>query len=136
MNRFYDVHARDFDRALSEIRRGRKVSHWMWYIFPQLRGLGRSATAWHYGLDGLSEARSFAADPVLGENLRRITAELLNQPGRNANAIFGLTDATKLRSSMTLFELADPDCPLYPRVLEAFFGGSRDEQTLSLIRRR
>lgn len=134
LERFRRMQAQSFDTALSEIRRGRKSSHWMWYIFPQLKGLGFSATAWYYGLDGLEEARAFAADPVLIGNLRTITRALLDQPGRNAHAIFGGTDAMKLRSSMTLFELADPECPLYARVLEEFFGGSRDEKTLNMLK--
>ena len=131
--RFYEVHIRDFDRALAEVRRGQKVSHWMWYIFPQLRGLGSSSSACQYGLDSLDEARLFAADEVLGENLRTITRALLDQPLRNANGIFGSTDAMKLRSCMTLFELADPDCALYAQVLEEFFGGSRDSRTLEML---
>ena len=134
MQRFYEPQRRDFDRALAEIRRSRKVSHWMWYIFPQLKGLGRSSTAQFYGLDGLEEARRFAADPVLGGNLRTITQALLDQPDRNARAVFGGTDAMKLRSCMTLFALADPDCGLYARVLEEFFRGERDPQTLKMLK--
>ena len=134
LERFYPVHSRSFDTALTEIRLGCKTGHWMWYIFPQLRGLGRSHMAYVYGLSGLEEARAFAGDPVLGENLRRITRALLDQPVRNANAIFGGIDAMKLRSCMTLFELADPDCRLYAQVLEAFYGGQRDGRTLELLR--
>ena len=133
LERFRTAQERSFAGALAEIRRGRKTSHWMWYIFPQLRGLGYSSTAQYYGLDGLGEARAFAADPVLGENLRTITQALLDQPSRNANAVFGHTDAMKLRSCMTLFELADPDCGLYARVLEEFFGGSRDRRTIEML---
>ena len=133
MKRFYEPQRRDFDTALAEVRRGRKVSHWMWYIFPQLKGLGRSATAQFYGLDGLEEARRFTADPFLGGNLRTITQALLDQPDRNARAVFGGTDAMKLRSCMTLFELADPECGLYARVLEEFFRGERDPQTLKML---
>ena len=134
MTRFYDAHRRDFDRALAEVSRGCKQSHWMWYIFPQLRGLGRSSTAQHYGLVDLEEARRFAADPILGGNLRRITQVLLDQSNRNAKVVFGSTDAMKLRSCMTLFELADPDCGLYARVLEEFFGGSRDHRTRNMLK--
>ncbi len=133
LERFRTAQERSFDTALAEIRRGRKTSHWMWYIFPQLRGLGYSSTAQYYGLDGLDEARAFAADPVLIGNLRTITQALLDQPSRNANAVFGHTDAMKLCSSMTLFELADPDCGLYARVLEEFFGGSRDSRTIEML---
>ena len=134
MKRFLEAHQRDFDRALAEVSRGCKVSHWMWYIFPQLRGLGYSSTAHYYGLKGLEEARRFASDPVLGSNLRRITQALLDQPLRNAHGIFGAIDAMKLHSCMTLFELADPDCSVYAAVLEEFFGGSRDLKTLDMIR--
>ena len=134
LERFYSAHRRDFERALAEVSRGYKQSHWMWYIFPQIRGLGRSSTAQFYALRDLDEARAFAADPVLGENLRKITRALLDQPIRNAHAVFGGTDAMKLRSSMTLFELADPDCGLYAWVLEEFFGGSRDLRTLDLLK--
>lgn len=133
LERFRPMHAQSFETALAEIRRGYKQSHWMWYIFPQLKGLGRSATAQYYGLDGIEEARRFAADPVLGRNLRTITQALLDQPRRNAHAVFGGTDAMKLRSSMTLFELADPDCALYAQVIEEFFGGSRDSMTLDMV---
>ena len=134
LERFRPMHAQSFDTALAEIRRGYKQSHWMWYIFPQLKGLGRSSTAQYYGLDGLDEARRFAADPVLGGNLRTITQALLDQPRRNAHAVFGGTDAMKLRSCMTLFELADPDCALYAQVIEEFFGGSRDRKTLDMLK--
>lgn len=134
LSRFYEVNARDFDRALAEVRNGLKISHWMWYIFPQLRGLGRSHFAHFYGLDGLEEARKFAADEILGENLRTITRALLEQPLRNANGIFGSTDAMKLRSCMTLFELADPDCDLYGQVLKEFFGERRDRKTLDMVK--
>lgn len=133
LERFRTAQERSFAGALAEIRRGRKTSHWMWYIFPQLRGLGYSSTAQYYGLDGLDEATAFSADPVLIGNLRTITQALLDQPSRNANAVFGHTDAMKLRSSMTLFELADPDCGLYARVLEEFFGGSRDRRTIEML---
>lgn len=133
MKRFYDAHRADFDIALEEVRRGRKTSHWMWYMFPQLRGLGQSHMAYVYGIADLQEARTFAADPLLGSNLRCITQALLDQPTRNAFGIFGGIDAMKLRSCMTLFELADPDCGLYARVLEEFFGGMRDQKTLEIL---
>ena len=134
MKRFIDAQTRDFTKALAEIQRGRKVSHWMWYIFPQLRGLGHSSTAQYYGLDGLREARAFATEERLIGNLRAITKTLLAQPRRNAHAIFGNTDAMKLRSCMTLFEIADPDCSLYAQVLDEFFGGNRDQKTLDLLK--
>ena len=134
LDRFYPVHAQCFGTAMAEVRDSYKVSHWMWFIFPQLRGLGYSQTAQKYGLADLDEARRFASDPLLGDHLRSITGALLEQPVRNAFSIFGDTDAMKLRSCMTLFELADPECQLYPNVLEEFFGGSRDPLTLQLLR--
>lgn len=134
MKRFIDAQSRDFETALGEIRRGKKVSHWMWYIFPQLRGLGYSSTAHYYGLNGMEEARTFAADRLLIGNLRQITQALLDQPSRNAHAVFGHTDAMKLRSCMTLFEKADSDFPLYTQVLEEFFGGNRDQKTLNMLK--
>lgn len=134
MKRFHDAQRYDYPIALEEVCRGRKNSHWMWYIFPQLKGLGRSETAHYYGLDGLEEARLYAADPVLIGNLRQITQALLDQPERNPRIVFGGTDTWKLRSCMTLFELVDPDCALYARVLEEFFGGKRDHMTLDLIK--
>lgn len=134
LERFYPVHAQYFDTALAEVQDSYKVSHWMWYILPQLCGLGYSHAAQYYGLGNLDEARRFSADPLLGENLRTITRALLEQPVRNAFSIFGDTDAMKLRSCMTLFALADPDCGLYAKVLEEFFGGKRDQKTLDLLR--
>ena len=134
LERFINAQRQDFPQALQEIENGRKLTHWMWYIFPQLRGQGYSSTAHLYGLNGLDEARRFAADPALGRNLRTITQALLDQPLRNANGIFGATDAMKLRSCMTLFELADPECSLYGQVLEEFFSGSRDHKTLTMLR--
>ena len=134
MKRFIDAQTRDFTKALAEIQRGRKISHWMWYIFPQLRGLGHSSTARYYGLDGLREARAFAAEEGLIGNLRAIIQTLLEQSSRNAHAIFGHTDAMKLRSCMTLFEIADPDCSLYAQVLDEFFDGNRDQKTLDLLK--
>ena len=134
LDRFYPVHAQYFDTAQAEVQDSYKVSHWMWYIFPQLCGLGYSHAAQYYGLGNLDEARRFSADPLLGENLRTITRALLEQPVRNAFTIFGDTDAMKLRSCMTLFALADPDCGLYARVLEEFFRGERDPQTLKMLK--
>lgn len=123
-----------YDTALSEIQQGRKASHWIWYIFPQLKGLGRSDTAVYYGLDGLEEARAYAADPLLRERLRRITRAVLEQQEPNPRILMGSgIDCKKLCSSMTLFELADPDCDLYARVLEKYYQGRRDRATLALL---
>ncbi len=133
IRRFDARHRAWFPQALEEIRAGKKESHWMWYIFPQLRGLGVSHNAWFYGLEDLAEAEAFAQDAFLGGNLRAITEALLLQPQENAAVIFGFPDTDKLRSCMTLFALADPDCDLYRRVLERFFHGLQDTRTLQML---
>ena len=118
-----------FVRALGEIRAGRKVSHWMWFVFPQVEGLGRSAMARRYALDGLAEARAYARHPVLGPRLRQCCEAVLAVEGVSADEVFGSVDAMKLRSSMTLFARAAPDEPLFGAVLEAFFDGRADQVT-------
>ncbi len=115
--------------ALRELRAGRKTTHWMWFVFPQVAGLGRSATAQHFAVSGLAEARAYAAHPVLGPRLRECAQALLDQPESDAVAVLGEVDAGKLRSSMTLFAVAAPDEPVFPAVLDRFFGGTRDEET-------
>ena len=122
-----------YDRALVELRRGRKQSHWMWFVFPQLRGLGHSAMAVRYGIASLEEARAYLAHPVLGPRLLECAAILADADGRSAQAILGSIDAVKLRSSMTLFALAAPDEPVFGRVLDRLFGGSPDPATLDRL---
>ena len=138
LNRF--VEAQDaggtYAAALRELRRGRKTSHWMWFVFPQVAGLGRSATAQRYAVSGLDEARAYLADPVLGQRLRECCALLLELPGADAEAVFGGIDAVKLRSSMTLFARAaevDLDRRLFVDVLAKFFDGAEDPATLALL---
>jgi uncharacterized protein (DUF1810 family) len=125
-----DVYA----QALAELKAGRKQSHWMWFVFPQLAGLGRSPTARFYGLASLAEARTYLAHPLLGPRLLACTAAVLAHRGRSAEAIFGVVDAMKLKSSMTLFEQAAEDPAPFAAVLDAFFGGTRDAATLDLLR--
>ena len=122
-----------YDRALRELRAGRKTTHWVWFVLPQVAGLGRSSTAVHYGLAGLDEARDYLAHPVLGPRLRECAQALLELPGRDAAAVLGGTDAQKLRSSMTLFEAAEPDEPRFAAVLDEYFGGERDPATLARL---
>ena len=119
--------------ALAELRRGRKTSHWMWFVFPQVVGLGRSSIAQHYAVSGLEEARAYLAHPVLGPRLRESCEAVLAVPERSADAIFGSVDAMKLRSSVTLFGRADPDEPLFTAVLERFFDGRPDQRTDELL---
>ena len=116
------------EQALAELRAGRKESHWMWFVFPQVAGLGRSTTAQHYALGGLAEARAYAAHPVLGARLRECARALLDLPTGDAEQVLGGVDALKLRSSMTLFARAVPDEPLFPAVL--------DQLLLRAVRRR
>src|SRR5919112_680248 len=113
-----------YRQALAELRAGRKRSHWMWFVFPQVAGLGRSATAQHYAISGLAEARAYLAHPVLGPRLVECAEALASLPGRDAAAVLGPVDAQKLRSSMTLFAHADPSQPAFRAVLEQYFGGA------------
>ena len=118
-----------YGRALAELRAGRKTSHWMWFVFPQIAGLGRSATAQRYAIGSLAEARAYLADPVLGERLRECARALVELEGRSAGEVLGTVDAMKLRSSMTLFARAAPEEPLFGDVLERYFDGEPDPET-------
>ncbi len=122
-----------FAQALAELRAGRKTSHWMWFVFPQIDGLGRSALARHYAVSGLDEARAYLAHPVLGARLRECCEALLDLDDSSAEHVFGSVDAIKLRSSMTLFSRAEPDEPVFDAVLEKFFGGHPDNATDELL---
>jgi uncharacterized protein (DUF1810 family) len=122
-----------YEQALAELRAGRKASHWMWFVFPQIAGLGRSSTAQYFAVSGLEEARAYLAHPVLGRRLVESARALLGQPSRDPVAVFGSVDAQKLRSSMTLFSRAAPEDPAFGRVLDEFFGGAADEATLSRL---
>lgn len=133
LQRFLDAQATAFPQALAELQQGRKQSHWMWYIFPQLRGLGRSATAHYYGLHDAAEARNYAQHPQLGSRLLVLCAALLTQPETNATRIMGSPDDLKLRSCMTLFDAVCPDQPIFQQVLDKFFRGQPDAQTLRLL---
>ena len=130
LQRFVEAQDGTYEVALEEIRRGRKTSHWMWFIFPQLRGLGLSPTAQFYGIGSLDEARAYAAHEVLGPRLRACAEAVARWRGRAASEIFGRPDDLKLRSSLTLFEVADPQTPAYAAALEAVCGGERDPETL------
>jgi uncharacterized protein (DUF1810 family) len=122
-----------FDAALRELRRGRKESHWMWFVFPQVAGLGRSATARFYELSGLAEAAAYVAHPVLGPRLQETARAMLELRGDDAELVLGPIDGAKLRSSMTLFALAAPDEPVFREVLEKYFGGGSDPATISRL---
>ena len=129
LDRFVRAQEGVYERALAELRRGRKQSHWMWFVFPQIGGLGRSDTARFYAITDLDEARTFAAHPLLGARLIEATEAVTAAPG-TADAILGPIDAIKLRSSMTLFEAAADDPAPFRAALDRFFGGERDPETL------
>jgi uncharacterized protein (DUF1810 family) len=144
LHRFVEAQRDSYDRALAELRRGRKTSHWMWFVLPQVQGLGRSPMAQQYAVTGLDEARAYLAHPVLGPRLRECAAALLDvaaearQQGRRADAVavLGPTDATKLRSSMTLFVRAAADpvgAEPFRRVLEEYFDGQQDPATVERV---
>jgi uncharacterized protein (DUF1810 family) len=118
-----------YGQALAELRRGRKTSHWMWFIFPQIAGLGRSAASRRYAVSSLAEAQAYARHPVLGPRLRETAQVVAETDAGNAEEVFGDIDAVKLRSSMTLFARAVPDEPVFRRVLDRFFGGAGDPET-------
>ena len=137
LNRFVDAQnaGGTFDRALAELRAGRKATHWLWFVLPQLAGLGSSDMARRFGIADLAEARAYAAHPVLGPRLVACCEALLAQPNDDAVDVLGAVDARKLRSSMTLFARAQPDELVFAQVLDRFFGGERDELTLELLGR-
>ena len=133
LERFVRAQIGSYETALWEIRKGRKCSHWMWYIFPQIAGLGMSSTAQYYAIQDLQEAEEYLAHPILGPRLLEISGELLKLSTNDAYAVFGWPDDLKLRSSMTLFSCAAVDEPVFQQVLDKFYGGAPDEKTLSLL---
>jgi uncharacterized protein (DUF1810 family) len=134
LQRFVEAQSHDYGTAIRELRAGAKRSHWMWFVFPQLRGLGRSSTAMFYGITSIAEARAYLAHPVLGPRLRECVQSLLDLSESNAAEILGEIDAMKLRSSMTLFQVAAPDETLFSRALERFYQGKPDAHTLELLK--
>ena len=136
LSRFLKAQEQDYGQALREIRSGRKRSHWMWYIFPQIQGLGFSPTAQYYAIRDLQEARDYLAHPVLGARLKEISSALLDLDGLSASEIFGYPDDLKLRSSMTLFRMADLNEPVFLEVLEKYYDGKPDARTVELAGKR
>lgn len=138
INRFVKAHEApyygSYGHALREIRAGRKQTHWIWYIFPQLRTLGRSSTAIYYGIEDLDEAQRLLQHPLLGERLREISAALLGHSDKTACEILGDIDSLKVRSCMTLFDYLEPE-GVFCKVLDVFYGGERDALTLNEIER-
>ncbi len=133
--RFVRAQEDDYEQALSEIRRGRKRSHWMWYIFPQFDGLGFSATSQRYAIKTLAEAEAYLAHPLLGPRLVECAEAALGVDGKTANEIFGSPDDMKLKSCATLFACVSPDGSVFHRLIDKYYQGGRDEKTLQLVRR-
>ena len=133
LNRFVTAQADCYDQALAELRAGRKRSHWMWFIFPQLKGLGSSPMAQKFALASRAEATAYLAHPLLGPRLRHCTGLVNAVAGRTAHDIFGTPDDLKFRSSMTLFARATPDNRLFTAALTRYFGGREDGRTLALL---
>ncbi|CAO4164188.1 DUF1810 domain-containing protein [Methylorubrum aminovorans] len=136
LNRFVEAQTGVYETALAELRGGRKRSHWMWFIFPQITGLGSSAMARRYAIGSLAEARAYLAHPLLGERLRTCTRAVNAWEDRSAHTLFGAPDDVKFRSSMTLFAQADPDAPDFTRALATFFDGRPDPLTLERLSQR
>jgi uncharacterized protein (DUF1810 family) len=135
LRRFLSAQAGTYDDVLDELRRGRKTGHWIWFVFPQVAGLGRSEASRFYAIGSLVEARDYLAHPILGARLRQCAELVLAIPDRTAREILGEIDAVKLRSSMTLFHRAAPDDPLFRRVLDRFYSGVPDPATDALLGR-
>jgi len=133
LQRFVDAQSQTYDQALAELRAGQKRTHWMWFVFPQVAGLGHSGMAQRFAISGLDEARAYLAHPVLGrrlvESAKALTALDVDDPA----AVLGSVDAMKLQSSMTLFALAAPDEPVFREVLDHYFGGELDQGTTSRL---
>ena len=134
LSRFHKAQQGSYETALAEIRSGRKRSHWIWYIFPQIQWLGFSSTAQYYAIENLEEAKAYLADPVLRERLLEISNALLALDSCDPSEVMGYPDDLKLRSSMTLFSLAEPECTVFRDVLDKFYGGREDERTIDLCR--
>ena len=132
LERFLSAQAHSYNDALREIRAGRKRSHWMWYVFPQIAGLGFSSTAQFYAIRDLNEAKAYISHPVLGARLLEISRALTQLPCSDPTSVMGCPDDLKLCSCMTLFELVSDD-PVFAEVLDKFYGGRRDARTLRLL---
>ena len=133
LDRFVSAQQNDFERALAEIKNGKKRTHWMWYIFPQFDGLAFSATSKHYAIKSLAEAKAYLDHPVLGPRLLECAEAAVQVEGRTAREIFGSPDDLKLRSCATLFACVAPQGSVFDRLLAKYYGGERDQKTLRLL---
>lgn len=133
LERFLIAQQTYYRTALQEIKSGQKRSHWMWFIFPQIAGLGYSETAQYYAIKNLDEAKAYMEDDTLGRNLVEISEALLETESNDAEEVMGWPDNLKLKSSMTLFALAKPECEVFQKVLDKFFNGERDQKTVEIL---
>ncbi|MEO0975168.1 MAG: DUF1810 domain-containing protein [Pseudomonadota bacterium] len=133
LQRFIEAQEGIFEKALGEVRAGKKQSHWMWFVFPQLRGLGRSSTARHYGIRGREEALAYLRHPLLGQRLREVAEAACSLATDDARAVFGFPDELKLRSSATLFAAVGEPDSVFARLLEHYFAGVADSRTVALL---
>lgn len=133
ISRFIDAQERIYPIALRELQEGQKQSHWMWFIFPQLKGLGHSYNSKFYGISGAEEASEYLENPIFGQRLREVSNAIINLPTDDAIEVFGGIDSRKLKSSMTLFDLVSPN-DIFAQVLDKYFNGQRDNYTLNIIK--
>lgn len=133
LDKFVSAQKRDYDMALAEIRNGRKRGHWIWYIFPQVSGLGMSSTSAFYGIETIEQASRYLEHPLLGKRLIEISKVILEINGKTANQILGSPDDLKLRSSMTLFNLVPNTDPVFQAVLDKYFNGKPDQRTIDIL---
>ncbi|WP_443943434.1 DUF1810 domain-containing protein [Pedobacter sp. AW1-32] len=135
LDRFLSAQEKDYRTAVTELEKGKKKSHWMWYIFPQIKGLGRSEVSLFYGINNLSEAEEYLHDPILGSRLKYLCGVLLKLEELSATEIFGTPDDLKLKSSMTLFASTTAADPIFEEVLGKYFNGEKDKLTIELLGR-
>ena len=133
LKRFLDAQERDYQRALNEIRNGRKQGHWIWYIFPQIAGLGFSSTSAFYGIVNLQEANDYIQHPVLGSRLVETAKAFLDISGKTASQILGSPDDLKVRSSMTLFSFTENSDPVFQAILDKYYNGKPDDKTIAIV---
>jgi len=133
LNRFIEAQKKNYNQALKEIRNGRKLTHWVWYIFPQIKGLGMSDTAIYYGISNLDEAKEYLKNDYLRDNLIEISQALLDLDGNNPTNILGYPDDLKVKSCMTLFYYAESNIDVFKKVIDKYYNGKFDTKTISLI---
>lgn len=136
LTRFVDAQAKDYEQALAELREGKKLTHWIWYVLPQLRGLGSSSRSNFYGIGSQSEARAYLAHPVLGQRLKECVAAMNDLNGLSAVQVLGPTDAAKFQSCLTLFCVIDPTSCAFSKAFDKYFAGVPDQRTLDLLASR